>query len=333
MEELMNLESRVPRVSDKALINLINGIQVNYDLIRYQKQQGFFGKLFDRLAGTDVGRQNLLNGNLVGGQQALYDWVREFSDSLRVSQIALEITQNSLLEAREAIRRQTRNSIAHRQNLNSLDAKLGNLTHRITGRIEQLEDRVETIELKQAAQQEFDLIITAWQAGTTYRGLPWIIQVVMLVQEVFSSSVARYELRTQDKETYRDQLVNKILANSEMARANTDFFSLSDLLDSSWQEFQDSNDFELSLGILQTHTLPYSRKQRIPLTFTVGTTLELAALDEEIRSPKPGRCAVDICRTQVQCLDYTITISELIKQITYESADDSLFLIANDANI
>lgn len=33
MEKLEDLERRVPIVRDKALINLVNGIQVNYDLI------------------------------------------------------------------------------------------------------------------------------------------------------------------------------------------------------------------------------------------------------------------------------------------------------------
>jgi hypothetical protein len=50
MEKIEDLERKIPIVRDKALINLVNGIQVNYDLIRYQKQQGFFGILFDQLA-------------------------------------------------------------------------------------------------------------------------------------------------------------------------------------------------------------------------------------------------------------------------------------------
>lgn len=331
MEELEKLERRVPIVSDKAIINLVNGIQVNRDLIRYQRQQGFFGRLFDKLAGVDAGRRILLDGNLIAGQQALYDWVMEFADSLRISQIALELTQNSLLEARGAIRKQKEILTTHQQDINILDDKLNKLTHRIESRIYQIEDRVRTLELSVAAQKDFEQIMTAWESRLTYSGLPWIIQVVMLVKEVFSSSISIYEMQTRDTLTYRNQLVNRILATSEIA--HTKFFSLSDLLDSSWQQIKDLNDFELSLGILETHTLPYLRKQRIPLIFTMTTTLELAALAEEIRPSKPGRCAVEICRAQIQDIDYTTTMNDFITQIIGESANDSLFLIANNTKI
>lgn len=39
---LEKLQRRVPVVGDKALIDLINGIQVSKDIIRYRKRRGFF---------------------------------------------------------------------------------------------------------------------------------------------------------------------------------------------------------------------------------------------------------------------------------------------------
>jgi hypothetical protein len=327
MEKLEILERRVPIIGDKALINLVNGIQVNYDLIRYQKQQGFFGKIFDQLAGADTGRRLLLDGNLIAGQQTLYDWILDLTDSLRISQVALEITQNSLLEARQAIRKQKEVAISHQKDISILDEKLNQLAHRIEGKIDKIEDRILSLELGAAAQRDFECIVTAWEAKQTYRDLPWVVQVFMLVKEVFSSSVAIYELRTQDILTYRKQLVNRILVKSEITDAK--FFSVSDLLDSAWQQISNRNDLDLSLGLLETHTLPYSRRQSLPLLFTVATTLELAALDEEIRPSQPGRCAVELCRAQIQKIDYTTTTHDFITQVTYESANDSLLSIAN----
>ena len=63
MEELEKLERRVPIVSDKALINLVNGIQVNSDLIQYQRQQGFFGRLFDN---NTPDRPKMLESRILG---------------------------------------------------------------------------------------------------------------------------------------------------------------------------------------------------------------------------------------------------------------------------
>ena len=105
-QTLEQLQKRVPGIGDKAIIDLINGIQINKDIVRYRKNRGWFGNLISKLDGSDHKRQLLLDGNLIAGQEALSNWVLELTDSLKISQIALEITQNSLLEARDAIRNQ-----------------------------------------------------------------------------------------------------------------------------------------------------------------------------------------------------------------------------------
>ena len=98
------IERRIPPVSDKALVDLVNGIQVNQNILSYRKSKGFFGQLLNNLTGSDRERQLLLDGNLIAGQQTLHDWVLELTDSLNISQLGLQITQRSLLEARNAIR-------------------------------------------------------------------------------------------------------------------------------------------------------------------------------------------------------------------------------------
>lgn len=121
---LEELPRRIPVVRDKALIDLINGIQVSKDIIRYRKNRGWFGQLIDKLDGSDNKRKLLLDGNIIAGQEALCNWVLELSDSLRISQVALEVTQNSLLEARDAIRN-------HKQKLQKQEDALINLSNQL----------------------------------------------------------------------------------------------------------------------------------------------------------------------------------------------------------
>lgn len=323
MQTLQELEQRIPIASDKALINLVNGIQINRDLICYRKSRGFFGKLFDGSSGADRERQILLDGNLIAGQQALCDWVLELTDSLRISQIALEITQNSLLEARSAIRRQKGELSAQKQDLSMLDSKLDQLTQKVDDQLCTFECRLRKLELRVAAKEEFDLILADWKAGQTYRDLPWIVQISLLIKEVFGSAVIRYELEEiGDPSRYRDLLVHEILARSERTYAK--FFSLSDLLDLTWQQFRSVEDLELSLGILEIRSLPPSRVQQMPLWFTMATTLELAVLSEEVRPVSLASCAVELCRTQVRSLDYTTDLKEFVTQLIHEVAEDHL---------
>ena len=52
-DDLQEKESKIPIVSDKILIDIVNLIQVNDDLISFRQKQGLFGQVFDGLIGAD----------------------------------------------------------------------------------------------------------------------------------------------------------------------------------------------------------------------------------------------------------------------------------------
>lgn len=192
IQTLEELQRRVPGVGDKAIIDLINGIQVSKDIIRYRQKRGWLGNIMCKLNGSDNKRRLLLDGNLIAGQEALCNWVLELTDSLRISQVALEITQNSLLEARDAIRNQKQRLQKQENALIQLSNQLNQLAEKIGIRLNDLEARLRKLEVRVAANEDLDHIITAWAAGQTYTNLPWAVQVALLAREVFSSSVIIY---------------------------------------------------------------------------------------------------------------------------------------------
>lgn len=318
------IQRRVPVVGDKALINLINGIQVSLDLIGYRKNRGWFGRLIDTLDGSDRQRQLLLDGNLIAGQEALYQWVLELSDSLRISQIALEVTQQSLMEARDAIRQQKQSEHNQKQALLALSKQFEQLAQQVGTRLNHLEARVRKLEVRVAANEDLDRIVTAWAAGQTYNHLPWAVQVALLVREVFSSSIATYEWETGDRTRFRPLLVNKILTTSKDLPKS--FFGLGDLLDQSWAEMT-SGDRELSAALLEIRSIPPQRFQNTPILFTIGTTLELATLPEEARPSKPAQTAIALCRTQIDSISRTTSAREFVATVVEETANDCLAMI------
>ncbi|MBD2148597.1 hypothetical protein H6F44_00410 [Pseudanabaena sp. FACHB-1277] len=101
-QSLQDLEQQVPVISDKVLVDLVNGIQVNDDLIRFRQNRGFIGRLFDGVTGSD--RQILIDTSFNVGMKSLHQWVLALADNLRISNIALEIMQTKLLETRNALR-------------------------------------------------------------------------------------------------------------------------------------------------------------------------------------------------------------------------------------
>lgn len=328
-QPLESLKRRVPIVTDKVLIDLVNGIQVGRDIIRYRKSRGFIGQLIDSIAGTDnYKRQTLLSGNLVEGQDALRQWVLELSDSLRISQVALEVTQQSLLEARDAIRLQQERLRTQEQSLLELSDSLYHLAQKVGTRLFQLEERVKNLEARVAANEDIERIVTAWEAKQTYVGIPWAFQVILLAREVFSSSVAIYESKTNDKETYRYRLINKILALS--SHMPSSFFGLTDLLEQSWSSL-DEHDLHLSAALLEVRSPSSFRIHNSPILFMVGSTLEFAALPKNSRPRYPAKCAFGLCRAQISSnISRTIDIRGFVSGVVNEIADDCLTMIARN---
>jgi uncharacterized coiled-coil protein SlyX len=323
-QKLAELQRQVPIVGDKAIINLINGIQVSKDIIHYRKNRGWFGNLMSKLDGSDNKRKLLLDGNLIAGQEALCNWILELTDSLRISQVALEITQKSLLEARDAIRNQKQRLQKQEDALIQLSNQLNQLAVQVGIRLNHLESRIRKLEMRVAANEDLDHIVTAWVAGQTYTKLPWAIQVALLAREVFSSSVIIYELETGDTERFRQLLVNKILAHHK--HLPNSFFGLGDLLEQTWSTMTNDNR-ELTASLLEIRSIPQYRLINLPNLFVIGTTLELATLPAEARPNKPAQSAIALCRSQINNISRTTDAREFITNVVEEIANDCLAIM------
>ena len=316
-QKLCELQRRIPVVGDKALINLVNGLSVSKDMLRYRKSRGFFGKLFDKFDGSNEKRRLILDGNLIAGQESLQDWVLELCDSLSISQVALTETQRSLLEVRNAVRLlKSQQSI-----LQALGFQLESLAKQFGDRIDKLEAKVRQLEIRVAAKEDIDSIFAAWESEQTYQNLPWLIQIVLLTQEVFSSSVSLYELQMDDREKYRQLLTNKIVtASKQMPKGLIGF---GELLTISCQELQ-KEDVDLAASLLEVRSIHPHRILNTPYIFTIGTTLEMYVLPEESRPNNPARHAIGLCCQQIESIPRMIEVRDLVQYIVEEVAEDCL---------
>ncbi|MBR8829862.1 MAG: hypothetical protein N5P05_000597 [Chroococcopsis gigantea SAG 12.99] len=321
---LDQLQRRVPVIGDKAVIDLINGIQVNRDILRYRRTRGIIGQILDNVNGNDRQRQILLDGNLIAGQEILHHWVLEVVNSLRVSQVALGVTQQSLLETRQAVRTIKQQVLRHERDLNTLVQGLSELQEQLNSRFNEIEKRIHQLEIRVSANEDLDRIFRAWTAGQTYSQFPWTIQIVLLAKEIFSSPVLNYELDTRDRVKYRTLLVNKILSSSLDLPKH--FFNHTDLLEYTWKQMSD-RDRSMAHALLEVHSLPRHRLLNIPVLFTLGKTLELATLTDEARPDNPGHSAFALCRTQIDSISHTTDSQQFITTVIDEIANDHLSIM------
>ena len=311
-QTLKDLQQQVPIISDKALVDLVNGIQVNQDLIRFRQNRGFIGRLFDGITGSDRDRQILTDSNFNVGMQALHQWVLALSDNLRISNVALEITQTKLLEARNAIRNHRQELDLLNQITDRLQIQLNNHEHRIHN-LEQRVYRIETI-------QKIDSIIAAWQSGRTYQGFHWSVQIAFVIREIVDFALADYERTTNDRQL-RPKIIDQLISASRQIPDHA--FSLVTLLNLAHQDTIEENR-ELAQALLEVRSLPPSRLLEMPYLFTLGTTLEFAGLPEEARPQDPAKTAFELCRRDLGVIYPATDKKEFIEHIIKETASDRL---------
>ena len=311
-QSLQDLQQQVPIVSDKVLVDLVNGIQVNDDLIRFRQNRGFIGRLFDGVTGSDRDRQILIDSNLNVGIRSLHQWILSLADNLRISNIALEITQTKLLETRNALRNHRQEIDILKQITEHLQIQLNDHEQRIHN-LEQRVYRIETI-------QKIDAIIVAWKSGRTYQGFHWAVQIAFVIREIVDFALSDYERMTGDR-LLRRQIIDQLIAASNQIPDNC--FSLITLLNLAHQETT-SDRLELAQALLEVRSLPPARLAEIPYLFTLGTTLELAALPEEARAKDPAKIAFELCRRDYVLIFPATDKNEFIERIVQETSCNRL---------
>lgn len=311
-QSLRDLQQQVPIISDKVLVDLVNGIQVSDDLIRFRQNRGFIGRLFDGVTGSDRDRQILIDSNLNVGIKSLHQWILALADNLRISNIALEITQTKLLETRNALRNHRQEIDILKQITQHLQIQLNDHEQRIHN-LEQRVYRIETI-------QKIDTIIAAWQSGRTYQGFHWAVQIAFVIREIVDFALSDYERMTSDLQL-RPKIIDQLITASKQIPDNS--FSLINLLNLAHRETE-SNSLELAQALLEVRSLPPARLAEIPYLFTLGTTLELAALPEEARLQDPAKIAFELCRRDYDLIFPATDKKEFIERLVHETACDRL---------
>ncbi|QYX33147.1 YjcZ-like family protein [Sphaerospermopsis torques-reginae] len=318
-----DLQKKIPIITDKILVDLVNLIQVNDDLISFRQKQGLFEQFFDNLTGADRNRELAIDKNVNVAMQSLHSWVLDIANNLNVSNNAIITIEEKLIETRQAIRNQ-------RQDINLLTDIVDQLKHRVDDhehRILELEQRVYRTEV----DVKIGKAIAAWQSKETYQGFHWAIQVAFVTREIVDYALGDYErFITKGKDSQlRQSISNRILVI--LAADNTipdHHFPLTNLLNLSYSETSPDNqkyNQKLAAYLLEVESISEQRLGKTPYLFTLGKTLELATQQQH---QDPAKAAFELCRKYPNVMIYPATSKrEFVERIVNETANDRLNLI------
>ncbi len=159
----VQLLQRHPQLTDKALIDWINGLEVVDDHLRVRrKEKSLLSRVFDLATGVTECRQQHIDQNLHAGLSAAFSGLQDLQHHVARSDLAVEIITEKLTETRAGVMRMnvkfTKQFDAVWQQMDAIVANYG-------PRLTSLELRTARLERLDLVDAHIEFVLSKWSAG------------------------------------------------------------------------------------------------------------------------------------------------------------------------
>lgn len=269
--DLDELSERVPVAVDSTIMEFSSRLRVVEDHVDYRARRPWYKRLWESAVGTEAQRQNRIDQSLAKNQRVVFDYLEKLADNQRITDTALVVTQDKLLETRDAVRQ------IHAE-VGNLSSRVDRIEQRFTAALDAVTTRLDTVEKELERLSVVDVLtgrIDAWAAGRTYRGLPWILQVMFVVTETIHALGPTKLSKSDLREEVRTRLADKIVAELR----NRDIggsFALKSVVADQLRDLTDK-DGEMTLALMDPRRSVPVAAEECPIEFFVGSAQELRA--------------------------------------------------------
>jgi len=209
-----NLLQTMPALADKAVIDLINSINVSKDHINVQKSRtGKIARLMDTITGSGVRRQNAVNENLASGLNAIAQEIEAIIKNQTVGFYAIQKANDKINELNEGLASTIDFSIETRQLLGKLAADLNS-------RCDDLQKQIRNVDLNLQAATQIEHLFSKWDAGKLSMLSP-MSRLYVVLDELYWGDFGNF-YRQRDKHPEKvNKLINTI-ENKAITQLNRD---------------------------------------------------------------------------------------------------------------
>lgn len=216
----------LPSLKQKFLVDLVNGIDVNRDHVKTQKDhEAFIPRLCAFFTGSDYRRQNQINGNIIEGLESSFKWLNKLTEEMAFSNKSLIEINDGLLRVKNDLSKVATFAADTKEQLNELQ-------HIVDQRFTEFELQIQRVDMRQRAYQQMDSLFVSWSAGN-FSALSLAQRCFLVISELSWGKFGDYcqIAFKQDRESLlkhlRDRLVAQIRQDasvSQDSRISTDFW-------------------------------------------------------------------------------------------------------------
>ena len=177
-----------PQLTEKAIIDLANGLEVVDDHLRCHNTRPLVERIWYAVTGRASHEQYSIDINLKTGLKAVKDWLRDIESFRIKSDLALTIVAEKLTETHIALNR-------YALHQSELEAALSQIQQHLDG----LAQQVKELETRNKANDQVDLLIHQWEERMSRIRSP-LVQMFLTIDELWWGDFGRYCRLVRDTE-------------------------------------------------------------------------------------------------------------------------------------
>lgn len=198
-QEYWDLARQVPVLDDLMVVNLVNGLEVAGEQLRYQQgRQGLLLRTWDALTGASVRRQQLIAQTHQEGLKAASAWLHHLQSQQLQSDFVITRVAHKLRETREGVMRLAAAHRALGAEVAGLRQQFGEALASLEARHSELDRRLDRLSCRIEARHEIDRVFSAWQSGRLFAGFQPLTQFLLALCTLYWGPYRRYEQESTD---------------------------------------------------------------------------------------------------------------------------------------
>ena len=196
---LKNESVQIPHLSERLLVDTVNGLDVIDDQLRYKSKQGLVSRCFGFFDGSNRRREIIIQQTQQQAMRGLLSWVEELTHNASITCEALSQTRERLEATRGDLLQVARHSVHNRELIEENTERISHIEQRLNVEIE---TRLQSLEI----DNEINKKCTAWQAGNLYANYPALIQAAYVIDDLIRGARGH-----RICEEHRDHLYNEVV--------------------------------------------------------------------------------------------------------------------------
>jgi hypothetical protein len=187
--QFATLNREHPQLTDKALIDFSNGLEVIGDHIRVRERNNssFWARLLSQANGKSALRQQAIDQNITESLKTVSTWLQYLQNQQIQSDLAIAKVANKLSETRQGVMLLSNKHNALQQEVAQLLLAMDGMDTKYT----QLSARLEQVDCGRLASQQIDAVFDKWQAGRLNH-YPVLIRLFLVFDELYWGDFGNY---------------------------------------------------------------------------------------------------------------------------------------------